>query len=162
MDRDRIEKKVLLRASRERVWRAISDSREFGTWFGAEIDAPFVAGETLVGRMVPTKIDPEVARMQEACASTRFVLMIERVEPMQLLAFRWHPGAVDIDGDYESEPTTLVTFELADAEGGVLLTITESGFAQLPPERRRAAFDANEGGWEHQSRLIAKYLEMYP
>jgi hypothetical protein len=81
---------------------------------------------------------------------------------MRRLAFRWHPFAIDGGTDYSEEPTTLVTFALTDVEGGTLLTITESGFDQLPPSRRDEAFKANAGGWEHQSRLIEKYLASRP
>jgi hypothetical protein len=54
---------------------------------------------------------------------------------------------------------TLVTFELSEADGGTLLTITESGFDQIPVERRAQAFKANDGGWTHQTKLVEKYLE---
>jgi uncharacterized protein YndB with AHSA1/START domain len=158
MSTDRIEKKIVLKAPRERVWRAISDSKQFGDWFGAELDGPFVAGEWLAGRIAPTKVDPEVAKLQEPHAGTPWRILVESIEPMQRLAFRWHPFAIDKTKDYSDEPTTLVTFTLGDAEGGTLLTITESGFDQLPPARRDQAFKANEGGWEHQCKLIEKYL----
>jgi uncharacterized protein YndB with AHSA1/START domain len=155
---DRIEKKILLRAPVSRVWRAISDAREFGTWFGVEFGGPFVAGAPLRGRITPTKVDPEVAKLQEPHAGATFDVTIERIEPQRVFSFRWHPFAIDPSVDYAKEPATLVTFELAEAEGGTLLTITESGFDRIPLERRAKAFGANEGGWEHQSRLIAKYL----
>lgn len=160
MDMNRIEKKTVLRASPERVWRAITDSAQFGTWFGVELGGPFVAGQDVVGRIVPTKVDPEVARMQEPYSGTAFRIRVERIEPMRLFAFRWHPYAVDPDQDYDAEPMTLVSFELAEVPDGVALTISESGFEQLPIERRAPAIEANSGGWEHQSRLIAKYLAL--
>lgn len=155
---DRIEKKVLLRAPRERVWRAISDAKQFGTWFGVEFDGPFVAGAAMKGRMTPTKVDPEVAKMQEPYAGRAFDCTIDRIEPMNLFSFRWHPFAIEPDVDYSKEPSTLVVFELEEAAGGTQLTITESGFDKIPLERRAKAFAANEGGWTHQAELIAKYL----
>ena len=158
MSTDRIEKKIVLKAPRERVWRAISDSRQFGAWFGAALDGPFVAGQWLTGRIMPTEVDPEVAKLQEPHRGTPWRMLVEAIEPMERFAFRWHPFAIDKSKDYSDEPTTLVTFTLSDAEGGTLLTITESGFDQLPPERRAEAFKANEGGWEHQCKLIEKYL----
>ncbi len=160
MNSDRIVKKLVLKATRERVWGAISDSGSFGAWFGAEIDGPFVAGKEAVGRIAPTKADPEVARLQEPYRGMPWRVVVEQIEPMMLLSFRWHPYAVDPDHDYSKEPMTLVTFELADAEGGTLLTITESGFDQIPIERRAEAFNANEGGWAHQTKLIEKYLSL--
>jgi uncharacterized protein YndB with AHSA1/START domain len=156
---DRIEKKVLLRAPRERVWRAISDAKQFGTWFGVEFDGPFVAGAAMKGRMTPTKVDLEVAKVQEPYAGRGFDCTIDRIEPMSLFSFRWHPFAIEPDVDYSKEPTTLVTFQLEEASGGTQLTITESGFDKIPLERRAKAFSANEGGWTKQAELIAKYLD---
>jgi len=156
---DRIEKKVLLRAPRERVWRAISDAKQFGTWFGVEFDGPFVAGQRITGKMTPTKVDPEVARMQEPYAGMAFDYTVDRIEPMTLFSFRWHPFAIDPKVDYSKEPATLVVFELEEVTGGTQLTITESGFDRIPLERRAKAFAANEGGWQKQIELIARYLE---
>ncbi len=155
---DKIEKKIVLKASRERVWRAISDARNFGVWFGVDFDGPFVAGQKLAGRIVPTQVDPEVAKMQEPYKGTPFEIVVETILPMERFAFRWHPFAADRDMDYSKEPMTLVTFLLEDATDGVLLTITESGFEKLSPERRAEAFTGNEGGWEHQTQMIDKYL----
>jgi uncharacterized protein YndB with AHSA1/START domain len=160
MNSDRIEKKIVLRATRERVWQAISDSRRFGVWFGVEFDGPFVEGSWLTGRISPTKVDPEVARLQEPARGMRFSIKVEGVEPMERFSFSWHPFAIDPNHDYSKEPTTLVAFELRDADGGVLLTITESGFDQIPEARRMRAFEANDKGWAHQSRLIEKYLAL--
>jgi uncharacterized protein YndB with AHSA1/START domain len=155
---DRIEKKVLLRAPRERVWRAITDAKEFGTWFGVAFEGPFAAGTRMTGRIVPTKVDAEVAKAQEPYAGRAFEITIDRIEPMRLFSFRWHPFAVDPNVDYSSESATLVTFELEDAPGGTMLTITESGFDRIPPERRAKAFASNEQGWTAQTKLIEKYL----
>jgi uncharacterized protein YndB with AHSA1/START domain len=155
---DRIEKQVLLKAPRERVWRAISDSAEFGKWFGIVFDGPFVAGKRLVGRIVPTAVDPEVAKSQQPYAGIPVEFEVERMEPPRLFAYRWHPGGVDPKVDYSKEPTTLVEFVLEDAPGGVLLRITESGFDRIPLARRAKAFAGNEAGWEAQTKLIGKYL----
>jgi uncharacterized protein YndB with AHSA1/START domain len=158
MKSDRIEKKVILKATRERVRRAISDSTCFGAWFGVEIDGLFVAGKEASGRIAPTKADPDVARLQEAYRGFPWRVVVERIEPMTLFSFHWHPYAVETAHDYSKEPMTLVTFELAEAEGGTLLTITESGFDQIPIERRTKAMEANDGGWEHQTKVIEKFL----
>ena len=157
---DRIEKKVLLRAPRERVWRAISDSRQFGSWFGVEFSDPFVAGTAITGKIVPTTVDAEVAARQKPYEGFRFEFLVDRIEPMRLFSFRWHPFAMDTGVDYSKEPTTLVAFELEEASGGTLLTVTESGFDRIPLERRAKAFAANEGGWTAQMKLIEKYLAL--
>jgi uncharacterized protein YndB with AHSA1/START domain len=160
MNTDRIEKKIVLKAPRERVWLAITDSTRFGAWFGVELDGPFVVWKETKGRIAPTKVDPQVAKQQEAYRGVVWRASVERIEPMKVFSFRWHPYAIDPTSDYSKEPTTLVTFELQDADGGTLLTITESGFEQLPLERRAQALESNDIGWGHQTRLIEKYLAL--
>jgi uncharacterized protein YndB with AHSA1/START domain len=158
MTADRIEKKVLLRAPRGRVWRAISDAREFGSWFGMAFDGPFAAGERVTGRIVPTRVDAEVAELQKPYEGLAVAFVVDRIEPMRRFAFRWHPFAIEPGVDYASEPMTLVVFELEEVPGGALLTISESGFEQIPLARRAKAFAANDGGWAKQATLIEKYL----
>lgn len=158
MNTDRIEKQILLRAPRERVWRAIADSSQFGHWFGVSLQGPFVAGKRVAGRIVPTSVDPEVAKMQEPWAGMACDFHVERVEPMDHFSFRWHPGAEEVGPEAPESEMTTVMFELQDASGGVLLTITETGFDRIPLERRAKAFADNDGGWEMQLKLIEKYL----
>ena len=157
---DRIEKKVLLRAPRQRVWRAISDSGEFGSWFGVRFDGPFVAGAAMTGRIVPTTVDEEVARMQKPHEGAAFEFSVDRIDPPRLFSFRWHPYAVEPGVDYSKEPATLVVFELEEAAGGTMLTVSESGFDSIPLHRRAKASTANEQGWTVQTRLIGQYLAL--
>lgn len=159
VDTDRIEKQILLRAPRERVWKAISDAKAFGHWFGVEFDDPFVAGARITGRIVPTKVDAEVAKMQEAYTGMSCDITIERIEPMSLLSFRWHPYAIEPGSDYSKEPQTLVKFEFEEVREGTMLTITESGFDRIPLARRAEAFASNAEGWQIQTTLIEKYLK---
>jgi uncharacterized protein YndB with AHSA1/START domain len=162
MNKDRIEKKILLRAPLERVWRAISDSTEFGQWFGVKFDAPFVPGTALRGTIVGTTVDPEVAKMQKAFEGKPFQITIEQMVPERLFSFRWHPHALEPGFDYSVEPTTLVAFALEQTADGVLLTVSESGFDQIPLARRAKAFMANDQGWSVQVRLISEYLAHEP
>ncbi|MCA8020206.1 SRPBCC family protein [Burkholderia metallica] len=155
---DRIEKQALLNASPDRVWEAVSNSGEFGQWFGVSFDGPFVAGQPLFGRITPTRVDDDVAKTQEPYAGTVFEIVVDRVEPKQLFSFRWHPFAIDPNIDYASEPMTLVTFTLAAQAGGTLLTVAETGFDQLIEARRAQARDMNDHGWAAQMTLITKYL----
>jgi uncharacterized protein YndB with AHSA1/START domain len=155
---DRIEKKVLLRAPRTRVWRALTDSKEFGHWFGVKFDAPFRPGAVLRGVIVTTAVDADVAKAQEPHVGLPFDITIDRIEPERLFSFRWHPFAIDRHADYSSEPTTLVEFELEEASDGIILTVTESGFDRIPLERRVAAFTANEQGWTMMVTVIEKYV----
>jgi uncharacterized protein YndB with AHSA1/START domain len=155
---DRIEKKVLLKAPKARVWKALTDAKEFGEWFGVKFDGAFVAGAPLRGVVMPTKVDPEVARLQQPYAGKTFDITVDRIEPQSLFSFRWHPYAIEPGVDYSKEPTTLVVFTLEEKSDGVLLTVTESGFDQIPLARRAEAFTANEGGWTMQMTLVEKYL----
>jgi uncharacterized protein YndB with AHSA1/START domain len=157
-DTDRIEKKILLRAPLKRVWRAVSDAREFGSWFGVEFDGAFAPGAYITGKIVPTKADADVAKTQKPYEGMAFDFTVDRIEPERLFSFRWHPFAVDPSVDYSSEPTTLVVFELEEVAGGTLLTVTESGFDRIPLARRAKAFTMNEEGWTAQTKLIEKYL----
>jgi uncharacterized protein YndB with AHSA1/START domain len=148
MTMDRIEKRIELRVPAARVWRALTDFREFGQWFGAKMEAPFVAGEVARGQV--TYPGYEHLRMEIA---------VEVMQPQTLFSFRWHPAAVDPEKDYTHERPTLVEFRLAELEGGgTLLEVAESGFDKLPVDRREAAYQSNEGGWTVQMQNIERYL----
>jgi len=162
MSTDRIEKTILLRAPLKRVWRALSDSTEFGTWFGMRFNAPFAPGATMTAVIVPTTVNQEVAKMQKPYEGIAFEIKIEQMQPERLFSFRWHPGAVEPGFDYSSEPTTLVVFTLQKIPSGVQLTVSESGFDQIPLARRAKAFSANEGGWTLVIKLIEEYLAKNP
>ncbi len=159
---DRVEKRVLLRAPRERVWRAISDAAEFGRWFGVELDGAFVAGARMTGRIKPTEADADIAKVQEKYAGFPMEFHVERIEPMSVLSFRWHPFAIDPAVDYSNEPMTLVTFTLEPAEHGTLLTVVESGFDAIPIARRSDAFEANDEGWALMLQVVQKYVQPRP
>jgi len=158
MTTDRIEKKILLRAPLARVWRAISDAAEFGTWFGMRLDGPFTPGARLRGAIVPTAVDAEVAKAQQEYTDLIFEITVEKVEPERLLSLRWHPYAIDREVDYSAEPTTLIVFALEESADGVMVTVTESGFESIPLARRAEAFKANEQGWTIQVTLLEKHL----
>ena len=162
MSTDRIEKQILLHAPRKRIWQALSDSTEFGTWFGMKFDGPFVPGAVMRGVIVGTKVNAEVAKAQKEYEGMSGEITIERIEPERLFSFRWHPFAVERGVDYSAEPTTLTVFTLEETRDGVLLTVTESGFDQIPLERRSKAFTANEQGWTMVLKLIEEYLGQTP
>jgi|SRR5579859_587670 len=145
---DRIERQILLRASRSRVWRAISNSDEFGAWFQAKLEGPFAAGATTRGRVAIPGYE-----------HLKIEMTIERMVPESLMSFRWHPYPADPETDYSSEPTTLVELHLEEVEGGTELTVTESGFEGIPLARRAEAFRMNDEGWAGQLENIAKYVE---
>jgi uncharacterized protein YndB with AHSA1/START domain len=162
MSMDHIEKKILLKAPMARVWRAISDSKEFGTWFGMKLEGPFTPGAIMRGVIVPTKVNAEVAAAQKQYEGKKIEITIERMEPERLISFRWHPHAVEPGVDYSSEPTTLIVFALEQTPDGVMLTVTESGFDQIPLARRAQAFHANDQGWGMVVKLVGDYLVQAP
>jgi uncharacterized protein YndB with AHSA1/START domain len=155
---DRIEKHVLLRSPRPRVWKALTDAEEFGTWFGVKFEGPFALGALARGVIVPTGVDAAVAKAQQPYEGLPFSITVDRIEPETLFAFRWHPFAIEPGVDYSHEPTTLVVFTLEEVPEGTRLTVTESGFDRIPLARRAKAFTANEGGWTMVMTLIEKYL----
>jgi uncharacterized protein YndB with AHSA1/START domain len=146
---DRIERSIQINAPRSRVWRALSNAEDFGSWFGADLQGQTIAPGQRVKGPITIKGYEHVV----------FDVLVERVEPENLLAFRWHPYAVDPKIDYSKEQRTLVTFELEDAGGGTLLNVVESGFDSVPPSRRMEAFRMNSGGWEAQLKNIAGFAE---
>ncbi len=159
---DRIEKTILLRAPLARVWRAISESAQFGEWFGMRFDGPFAAGKVMKGKMTPTTVDPEVAKLQSKFDGFPFEITIDRIEPERLFSFRWHPFAIEPGVDYSDEPTTRIEFTLSETKDGVLLNVTETGFDRIPLARRAKAFAANEGGWKMVVTLVEKYMAQTP
>jgi uncharacterized protein YndB with AHSA1/START domain len=144
---DRIEKQILLRAPRSRVWRALSDAREFGSWFGVDVQGPFAPGTRVRGKVTHPGYEHIV-----------FDIDVERMEPERLLSWRWHPAPVEAGVDYSKEPATLVVFQLEEKGGGTLLTVVESGFDRIPPERRAQAYRMNDQGWAEQMKFIERYL----
>jgi uncharacterized protein YndB with AHSA1/START domain len=144
---DRIQKKIVLSAGLARVWRALSDSAEFGEWFRIKLDGPFHEGSTTRGKITHPGYEHVTIEMQ-----------VEKLEAERYFAYRWHPYAVDSKVDYSNEPTTLVEFQLEPAKGGTLLTITESGFDRIPAGRRAEAFRMNDGGWNGQIQNIEKHV----
>ncbi|MFC4764864.1 SRPBCC family protein [Dyella koreensis] len=145
---DRIERQILLKAPRARVWRALADAESFGDWFGVALKGKrFIAGEYTQGNITYPGYEHLV-----------FEALVESVKPEHYLAFRWHPYAIDPDADYSKEPTTLVEFTLEEASDGTLLRVVESGFDRIPVERRSEAYRMNSGGWTEQMENIEKYV----
>jgi len=142
-----IEKQIDLKAPVARVWRALTDHREFGAWFRVELDGPFAVGRVSQGHITYPGYE-----------HIKWEVTIEKMEPERLFSFSWHPYAVDPAIDYSKEPTTLVEFRLEPKAGGTLLIVTESGFDRIPKERRFEAYRMNEGGWSQQIKNIAQHV----
>src|SRR4051812_49245816 len=144
---DRIEKFVTLNAPRAKVWRAIADADQFGSWFGAKLDGPFTKGAIVTGHITSPGYE-----------HVKIAVEIDRIEPEHYFSYRWHPYAIEPAVDYAPEPTTLVEFTLGEADGRTVLTIVESGFDRLPQERRIKAFQMNDGGWAEQIDNIERHV----
>ena len=148
---DRIEKRIELKAPVSRVWRALTDSREFGEWFRVKIEGPFVAGQVSRGHITHPGYE-----------HLKWEAVVQKMEPERLFSFTWHPYAIDPKVDYSKEPSTLVEFKLEKIPAGTLLTITESGFDKIPAHRRAEAFRMNDGGWTQQVKNIETYVAQHP
>ncbi|WP_029047564.1 SRPBCC family protein [Cupriavidus sp. amp6] len=147
-DTDRIERSILIEAPVARVWHALADADSFGSWFGVKFDgATFTPGRRAVGSITYPGYE-----------YLKFDVQVERVEPERLLSWRWHPAPMERGRDYSGEPSTLVEFTLREVDGGTMLTVVESGFDQIPPERRMEAFRMNSGGWDQQVKNVHKHV----
>jgi uncharacterized protein YndB with AHSA1/START domain len=148
---DRIEKRIELKAPVARVWRALTDYREFGEWFRVKLDGPFVAGAVSRGHITWPGYE-----------HLHWEAVVKAMEPERLFSFTWHPYAVDPKKDYSQEPQTLVEFRLEKTKQGTLLTVTESGFDRIPAARRAEAFMRNDGGWTQQMENIERHVAEKP
>jgi uncharacterized protein YndB with AHSA1/START domain len=151
MSNDRIEKRIELKAPVSRVWRAITDYREFGEWFKVKMEGPFVAGKVALGQITHPGYEHVQMRMT-----------VVTIEPERLFSFTWHPYGIDPKVDYSKETPTLVEFKLAKSGDGTVLEITESGFDKVPSERRDEAFRMNDSGWAQQVKNIESYVAARP
>ncbi|KAA8551618.1 SRPBCC family protein [Pseudomonas marginalis] len=145
---DRIERKVLLNASRKQVWEALANAEQFGDWFGIALKGKaFVAGETIEAPITYPGYEHVIWKAK-----------IERILPQTLFSFCWHPFAVEKGVDYDKETPTLVEFTIEDRAPGILLRVVESGFNAVPEARRQKAFKMNSRGWDDQMGNIENYL----
>lgn len=152
---DRIEKRIELKAPVSRVWRALTDYREFGEWFRVKLDGPFVPGQVSRGQITHPGYE-----------HLKWEAVVQKMEPERLFSFTWpHVKSLDkadYSGDYSNQPTTLVEFRLEKTANGTLLRLTESGFDAIPADFRLEAFRRNEGGWTGQMKNIESYVTQRP
>jgi uncharacterized protein YndB with AHSA1/START domain len=145
-----IEKRIELKAPVSRVWRALTDYREFGEWFRVKLEGPFVPGQVSRGRITYPGYE-----------HLKWEAVVQKMEPERLFSFTWHPYAVDPKIDYSKETPTLVEFRLEaskTSKTGTVLLLTESGFDKIPSDRRLEAFRMNDGGWTQQMKNIEKHV----
>jgi uncharacterized protein YndB with AHSA1/START domain len=133
---DRIEKKILLRAPRSRVWRAITDTAEFNSWFRVTLTSPFIPGKETSGKITYPGYE----------------------HLTMTVWWRSSSRSVEEGMDYAGEPTTLVEFHLEEGPEGTLVTLTESGFDNVPQARRAKAFESNDQGWAEQMQNLERHV----
>lgn len=148
---DVISRKVKLRASPQRVWQALTNAQEFGSWFGVALESPFQVGKVSAGQI--TEPGFEFLRAE---------LSVHRMTPDTSFGFRWHPAALDPTTDYTGEPMTIVEFLITPNPEGCVVTITESGFAALPAARAASALATNSAGWDIQAQRLSAHLAANP
>lgn len=159
MSEDRIEKHVVVHAPRERIWKVLADAEEFGRWFGARFEGPFVAGRSLRGVIAPSVLDTREDIASHPYQGKPMVLHIERMDPPSRFSFRWHPLEVRSNSQGGEGPSTLVEFTLEETKGGTKVTVVESGFSKLPAAERHPCFESHDGGWAIQVQRIRTYSE---
>lgn len=150
-----IEKRLTLKAPVSRVWRAITDYREFGEWFKVKLNGPFVPGEISRGQITYPGYE-----------HVTWEARVEKMAPERNFSFTW-PHArsfekTDAPADYSDAPRTLVDFRLEAIPDGTLLVLTESGFESIPDDWRSEAFERNDGGWTEQMKNIESYVTQNP
>jgi uncharacterized protein YndB with AHSA1/START domain len=137
---DRIERTVELAHPPARVWVALTTAEGLGAWFGddAAID-----------------LRPGGAASMRWASGHAAQMRVERVEEPAVFGFTWH-----IFGLPDDDPRrTYVEFTLEPAGAGTRLTVTESGFAQLPDDTYGKAYDGNTDGWAKELGELAAYLD---
>ena len=112
-----------------------------------KLEGPFVPGQVSRGQVTYPGYE-----------HLKWEAVVQKMEPEQLFSFTWHPYAIDPKIDYSNDTPTLVEFRLEKALGGTLLLLTESGFDNIPKDRRLEAFRMNDGGWTEQMKNIEKHV----
>ena len=145
---DRIEKTIEIKAPISRVWKALTDHEQFGTWFMCRIDGPFVVGQLSTGNTTYPGYE-----------YIKWEVMVQKMEPPRFFSYTWHPCSIERGKDYSDETPTLVEFTLEETKTGTRLTVVESGFSKIPAYRRDEAFRMNTAGWSTQVENIRRYVE---
>lgn len=145
---NRIERSIELKAPISRVWKALTDHKQFGTWFRVNLDGPFIAGKLSTGQITYPGYE-----------HIKWEAIVQKIEPEHYFSFSWHPYAIDPKIDYSHEPKTLIEFKLQEMPSGTLITVIESGFEKIPESRRFEAFRMNDNGWAIQLSNIEHYVK---
>lgn len=159
MTEDRIEKSVVIRAPRDRVWKALTDSKEFGRWFGARFEGPFAPGKSVRAVIAASELASPEETANHPYLGKPMTFHVEKVEPPHRFSYRWHPLEGATGSESTDGPSTLVEFTLDETPGGTRLTVVETGFSAIPAAHRKAAYDSHDGGWAVQVGRVRVHIE---
>ena len=140
---DQIQREIHIAAPAARVWRALTEARHLGTWFG---DA---------GATIDLRPGGAITLTWDGVGTTRG--RVVRVEPPRLFSFRWVRGR---DQEPDPDSSTLVEFTLADDSGGTLLRVVESGIRKLrmSQEELTEYVRLNGLGWPSELAELRDYV----
>lgn len=141
-----IERQIEIKAPVEKVWNALTNSKLFGQWFGANFHSEFTVGKTTKGMNTLKGFEFELQ------------FHIKDLKPQSYFSYAWTPFPMDRTFDYSKEEPTLVEFFLEPISTGTLLKVKESGFNKVTASRRAEAFRMHSGGWEAQLKNVERFL----
>jgi uncharacterized protein YndB with AHSA1/START domain len=144
---DAILRELILPASPERVWAALTQPEGLSAWFGQQASVDLRPG----GEISFSWDHPDGERLTNGG-------VIEVVEPHRRFVFRWRPDVGPEHAARVAGITTRVEFTLEPHADCTLLRMVESGFAALPPDLWRTAFDGNDSGWTRELGELRDYL----
>lgn len=134
-----------------RVWKAISDAREFGSWLGADIHGEFEPGKRLTGKM-------HVREM----VHLSWDIEVEAMLVNELFVYTWPPFTGDPNPNLSSGPRIRGEFHMRPTENGTLVTLTETGFAALNDDIRVQVFENHVQGWNYLLANFEEYVKENP
>jgi uncharacterized protein YndB with AHSA1/START domain len=144
----RIDRSITIKASPERVWRALTTPAELSAWFKVQIE----------GELAPNT-EVWMTSTHAGYEGQRFHVRIVELSPPHRLVWQWHPGEVDPNVDYSREPRTTVTFALEPVAGGTKVNLSETGFDAIALARRAKVFADNSQGWAEVLGWLQQYAE---
>jgi uncharacterized protein YndB with AHSA1/START domain len=144
----RIDRTIEIKAAPERVWRALTNSKELSAWFQVEIE----------GEISPDR-EVWMTSVHTGHAGQRFLVKVVEMTPPRRFVWQWHPGEVDPAIDYSREPRTTVTFTLEPTAVGTRLSVSETGFDEISLARRAKAHADNTQGWSEVLGWLQTYAE---
>jgi uncharacterized protein YndB with AHSA1/START domain len=140
---DTIQREIVLRAPKQRVFEAITDPTKIINWFPDRVEGTLKKGEQSVFDFTDFG---------------KVALHVVASDPHDYFAYRWVPSVGASEEDPLKQANTLVEFRLEDVAEGTMLKLTESGFASLPKEVIEKSLSDNNEGWDMMIARLEKYM----